>query len=110
MDDKDLEPRTWQEWEEIGSENGTFKFLPARAYCIQKRMWRPCKVMSRNHENDTYACVWADTGDSDKELTLPRIGVMFLGEDPFIFARRVANALQVRWLSVDSFFCFCMAL
>lgn len=96
MDDKDLEPRTWQEWVDVGTADGGFKFLPARAFCEDKKMWRPCKVMERFRENDTYKCVWADGPEGETEAILPRIAVMFLGEDPFIFARRVATALQVR--------------
>ena len=94
MDDKDLEPRTWPEWLHVGSVHGVFKFLPAKAFCVDTGSWRPCKVVNRHEADDTYKLKWAD--NSAEVVKMPRIGVMFLGEDPFIFARRVSSALQVR--------------
>eukprot|EP00960_Hanusia_phi_P037726 753088-Hanusia_phi.AAC.3 len=93
FDDKDLEPRTWEEWTEIGSINSRFHFLPARAFHAAAGIWRPCKVIERISENDTYKFRWADT---DEIEVLPRLLVMFLAEDPFMFARRVARALKIR--------------
>ena len=93
MDEKDLEPRTWEEWTKIGQVDGTFQFLPARAFSMPEGIWRPAKVLERIPEDDMYKVQWADT---QEEIQLPRLRIMFLGEDPFMFAKRIVRALRSR--------------
>jgi dynein heavy chain len=93
MDEKDFEPRTWEEWSRIGEIDGVFQFLPARAFSMPMGIWRPCKVMEMIEPDDMYKVVWADTHE---ECELPRLQIMFLGEDPFVFAKRMVRALQSR--------------
>ncbi|MGB1592010.1 MAG: hypothetical protein ACPIOQ_04590, partial [Promethearchaeia archaeon] len=93
MDEKDFEPRTWEEWTKIGEVNGAFQFLPARAFSMPEGIWRPCKVLERMAPVDSYKLVWAD---NHSECELPRLQIMFLGEDPFVFAKRIVRALQSR--------------
>ena len=93
MDEKDFEPRTWEEWTKIGEVNGAFQFLPARAFSMPEGIWRPCKVLERMAPEDSYKLVWAD---NHSECELPRLQIMFLGEDPFVFAKRIVRALQSR--------------
>lgn len=91
MDEKDFEPRTWAEWTKIGTVDGVFHFLPARAFSMPEGIWRPCKVLDRIEPDDMYKVQWAD---SHEQVELPRLQIMFLGEDPFVFAKRIVRALQ----------------
>ena len=93
FDDRDFESRTWEEWTLIGTVDDKFAFLPARGFCIATCSWRPCKVLAREEATDLYQVKWADTNEI---LVLPRLAIMFLAEDPFIFAKRVARAIQAR--------------
>jgi len=93
MDEKDFEPRTWAEWSSIGQIDGKFEFLPARAFSMPEGIWRPCKVVERMDPDDMYKVQWAETHE---RFELPRLQIMFLGEDPFMFAKRIVRALQSR--------------
>ena len=44
---------------------GARRFLPARAFCVKARSWRPCKVVERRAEDDTYTLKWADTHETE---------------------------------------------
>ena len=69
MDEKDFEPRTWAEWTKIGTVDGVFHFLPARAFSMPEGIWRPCKVLDRIEPDDMYQVQWAD---SHEQVELPR--------------------------------------
>ena len=48
-----------------GCKMGARRFLPARAFCVKARSWRPCKVVERKAEDDTYTLKWADTHETE---------------------------------------------
>ena len=50
-------------------------------------------MLARMEADDTYNVQWADTHE---QIELPRLQIMFLGDDPFIFAKRIVSALQLR--------------
>eukprot|EP00736_Rhodelphis_marinus_P006943 Rmarinus@m.24609 len=92
FDDTDFESRTPEEWLALGrSDEGEMKGVPGRALRVRpgKRDWVNCMMKQFDYNRNRYLVEWED----DRTVSwVPRVHLMFLAEDPFVFAQRVAAA------------------
>jgi dynein heavy chain len=94
FDSTDFEQQTPAEWLAKGMVEGEQQGVPARALRMpdprqEQGTWQDCLVKGWNAEASKFSVEWADTGASSD---VPRIHILFLAEDPFLFAQRVVVA------------------
>ena len=97
FDNTEFDPRTPQEWISIGIFHGVLAGTPAKALLASpddatQYQWTDCLVMAF----DEAKALFTAHIDGREDTKLPRILVMFKGEDPAKFALRVADAMQRR--------------
>lgn len=95
FDDSEYDVRTPQDWLALGTtSDGHVEPIPVRALLTANGAyaWSTASVVSYNDQTGTFGVV--DTAGTP--LSLPRIFVMFLAEDPEVFVRRVVAAYNLR--------------
>lgn len=91
--------RSPEEWIHLGYDEAVNQktFVPARAIrdISEPKNWVKCRVLSYSSEKrwNNWEVQWEDTKET---MWLPRLRILFYGEDPFNFARRVASAYNLR--------------
>jgi hypothetical protein len=99
FDDTDMDDRPASEWIELGMDaNGVVVGTPARTLRPVAGQpdyaWVECVATSYNTSTGTFV-VTLDS-DNEAELLIPRIGILFLSENPQKFAARLAQAHAAR--------------
>lgn len=97
FDNTDLDDRLPEEWVEIGMDaNGVVVGTPARTLrpITEEPFygWVNCVVKAYDAETGRFTVV----PDGQSEVTVPRIALLFLSEDPQKFATRLAGACAAR--------------
>lgn len=90
-----------EEWLDLGRVDGEVKGVPAKALIKESSgagQWMSCLVKSFDSDTDQYTVEL----DATKELVpVYRLNLLFLSEDPRVFAQRVAHAHKERKESAD---------
>ncbi|XP_072745723.1 dynein axonemal heavy chain 1 [Anoplolepis gracilipes] len=114
FDDEEYDCRTADEWIKLGIIDGVRYPLPATVF-VEKILhkerifdrddktlsnlfgWFPAAVMDYDNKRKLWTVLTLDT--FKRKFLLPRIYIRFFGEDPKIFAQRVANAVKQRQIA-----------
>ena len=99
FDNEEYNVRNPEEWIELGHVDGKFEKIPGLS--LQQSIndpdmyfWRPVLISSYDALRKVFIGVW---DDSSKNLVeTPKINLLVLAEDPYVFARRVAEAHSQR--------------
>ena len=94
FDDTEADVRTPADWIELGKNGDVFEPIPVRALLpVQNTYsWDNASVLGYDADKNVFEVAV----DGQPTTQLPRIFVMFLAEDPDIFAKRVLLAHNLR--------------
>lgn len=100
FDNTEFDPRTPADWMALGQFQGVNAGVPAKALLLDVTgalQWTDSLVMSY----DAARSVFTVKAPSQADQQLPRLLILFKGEDPSVFAHRISDACQRR-LQVES--------
>ena len=102
FDDCEFNVRTPEEWIQLGFSDGHFEKVPALGLQQSQNdpdmyYWRPVLIDEYDEDSKQFKGLWDDSGK--KQVELSKVNLLFLAEDPYIFARRVAEAHLQRRVS-----------
>ncbi|XP_071558365.1 dynein axonemal heavy chain 1-like [Temnothorax nylanderi] len=117
FDDEEYDCRTAEEWINLGIINGVRYPLPATVFIeriINKKWlfdrndntlnnlfgWFHAAVMDYDNERNVWTVLTLD--GFKRKFLLPRIYILFFGEDPRKFAKRIAAAIKQRQIAETS--------
>ncbi|OHT02341.1 Dynein heavy chain family protein [Tritrichomonas foetus] len=95
FDDDNFDARTVDEWLGLGrDENGVMMGVPAHVFVEKGLTWVPGVVWDYHEQAKRWLVKFPDGTLQDEWV--PRLRLLFLAEDPAIFADRIANAVNER--------------
>ena len=99
FDNKEHDERLPQEWIEMGRVNSHFEMIPGLGLQKDKNQegvfhFRPILIHSYDSEKDLFSGQWDDQEKSP--VSISKVKLLFLAEDPYEFARRVAEVHKQR--------------
>ncbi|OMJ85153.1 hypothetical protein SteCoe_13621 [Stentor coeruleus] len=99
FDDSDFNVRNPEEWIQLGMSDGKFEHIPGLSLQqspndSEMYYWRPVLISVYDGEKKVFKGVWDEP--SKKDVEVPKINLLFLAEDPYVFAKRVAEAHRQR--------------
>lgn len=113
FDDTEYESRSPAEWIQLGTDDAGVTCVDSKALRVEadgSGRYRPCEVIGYDATEQKFTVVWKDRegagaaaggkeskdGSSFDRARLFRIHICFQAENPFVYAKRVANAHLLR--------------